>query len=89
MSDNKRNPNESSGGVSFSLSGPALASCLSLLVILILVLALVSGCIPLQASIRNNDDDGSVCVKWERISDLFTGKDSGSGDTDTDSLSPP
>lgn len=89
MSENKRNPDENPGGVSFSLSGPALTSCLSLLVILILVLALVSGCIPLQASIRNNDDDGSVCVKWERISDLFIGGNPDSRDTDTATLSPP
>jgi hypothetical protein len=89
MSDNKRNPNENSGGVSFSLSGPALTSCLSLLVILILVLALVSGCIPVQASARNNDGDGSVCVKWGRIGDLFSGENTGLEDTDTDLLLPP
>lgn len=90
MTDNKRNPNESSGGVSFSLSGPALSSCLSLLIILILALALLSGCkIPLGASIRNNSDDGSVCVKWGRIGDLPISINADQADTDTDLFSPP
>jgi hypothetical protein len=88
MTDNKRNPDESPGGVSFSLSGPALTSCLSLLIILILVLALLSGCIPVKASIRNDEGDGSVCVKWGRISDLPVGE-AYLEDTDTDPLSPP
>lgn len=87
MTGNKRNPDESPGGVSFSLSGPALTSCLSLLIILILVLALLTGCIPLKASIRNNDDDGSVCVKWGQISDPPVGE-AYLEDTDTDPLSP-
>jgi hypothetical protein len=52
-----------------------------------LVLALLSGCIPVKASVRNNEGDGSACIKWGRISDLPVG-DAYLGDTDTDPLPP-
>jgi hypothetical protein len=64
MSENKRSPGEDQGGVSFSLSGPALTSCLCLIIVLLLVAHLVSGCVPFETSIRNNEGDGSACVVW-------------------------
>ena len=85
MSDNKRSPDESPGGISFSLSGPALISSLCLFIVLILVLHLLSGCVPVDASIRNNDGDGSACVVWgSKASDPSSSCKAGPKDTGTE-----
>ncbi len=84
MSENKRNTDENRGGVSFSLSGPALTSSLCLLIVLILVLNLI-GCVPVDASIRNNDGDGSACIVWGiKRGDLPACRSADQGDTSTE-----
>lgn len=88
MSENKGNTDESRGGVSFSLSGPALTSILCLLIVLILVLNLI-GCVPVDASIRNNDGDGSACIVWgTKRSDSPSCQTAGQGNTTTETSSP-
>jgi len=71
MSDNKQQQSENPERIIVSLGGSTLVTCLCLLIILLLLLHLLSGCVPVDASIRNNGEDGSACVIWGSHGDVL------------------